>query len=434
VLDYIARHRKQIAQAERYPDVRRRSVVELAERCNYWPEHATQVGRIAVALFDQTRGIHGLTDRERDWVEYAALLHDIGVHISYERHHKHSYYLIKNGDLRGFDPEEIEAIALIARYHRQATPKKHHDGFGSFGRRHRRAIRTLAAILRLADQGKLSVDDPLSKYVPDFPRAAEVKLRHLLSHTSGIASYTNPKYAAKARDAARRDFTLPQLIQFIATLEPLYEFEPGTAWFYSNSGYILLGQIIEKVSGKSYRDFLQAEFFGPLGLAHTAVDQMGEVLPDRAHGYTPSKGSPSGFVNPMFMSLTVAGPAGAIRSTARDMLEWQLALFGGRVLSPRSLTLMSTPTVLNDGRPTSKGRMPPIWGSPTAEYGFGLFIDRLDGRRTIGHGGAIPGFNTWMETFPDDGLSIVLLSNTDYPAAEELGPKVVKALLRAPVP
>jgi len=293
---------------------------------------------------------------------------------------------------------------------------------------------TAAAILRLADQGKLSVDDPLSKYVPDFPRAAEVKLRHLLSHTSGIASYTNPKYAAKARDAARRDFTLPQLIQFIATLEPLYEFEPGTAWFYSNSGYILLGQIIEKVSGKSYRDFLQAEFFGPLGLAHTAVDQMGEVLPDRAHGYTPSKGSPSGFVNPMFMSLTVAGPAGAIRSTARDMLEWQLALFGGRVLSPRSLTLMSTPTVLNDGRPTSKGRMPPIWGSPTAEYGFGLFIDRLDGRRTIGHGGAIPGFNTWMETFPDDGLSIVLLSNTDYPAAEELGPKVVKALLRAPVP
>ena len=287
---------------------------------------------------------------------------------------------------------------------------------------------TAAAILRLVDQGKLSVDDPLSKYVPDFPRAGEVNLRHLLSHTSGIASYTNPRYAAKARDAARRDFTLPQLIQFIVTLDPLYEFEPGTAWFYSNSAYILLGHIIEKVSGKSYREFLQSEFFGPLGLAHTAVDQMGEVVPDRAHGYTPSKSSPSGFVNPMFMSLTVAGPAGAVRSTARDMLNWQLALFGGRVLSPASLTLMMTPTLLNDGRPTSKGRMPPIWGSPTAEYGFGLFIDRLDGRRTVGHGGAIPGFNTWMETFPDEGLSIVILSNTDYPAAEDLGPKVARAL------
>ncbi len=90
VLDYIARHRKQIAQADRYPDVRRRSVVELAERCNYWPEHANQVARLAVALFEQTRGVHALTDREREWLEYAALLHDVGVHISYERHHKHS--------------------------------------------------------------------------------------------------------------------------------------------------------------------------------------------------------------------------------------------------------------------------------------------------------------------------------------------------------
>ncbi len=151
VLDYIARHRKQIAQADRYPDVRRRSVVELAERCNYWPEHANQIARLSVALFEQTRGIHGLTDREREWLEYAALLHDVGVHISYERHHKHSYYLIKNGDLRGFNPDEIETIALIARYHRQATPKKRHGAFGDVGPRRRRSIRTLAAILRLAE-------------------------------------------------------------------------------------------------------------------------------------------------------------------------------------------------------------------------------------------------------------------------------------------
>src|SRR5207237_2317645 len=89
ILDYIARHRKQIAQADRYPDVRRRSVFELAERCNYWPEHAQQVAKLATLLFDQTRILHGLTDREREWLEYAALLHDIGVHISYERHHKH---------------------------------------------------------------------------------------------------------------------------------------------------------------------------------------------------------------------------------------------------------------------------------------------------------------------------------------------------------
>jgi exopolyphosphatase / guanosine-5'-triphosphate,3'-diphosphate pyrophosphatase len=151
VLDYVARHRQQIAQVDRYPDVRRRSVIELAERCNYWPEHAAQVARLASALFDQTRGIHALTDREREWLEYASLLHDIGVHISYERHHRHSYYLIKNGDLRGFDPDEIETIALIARYHRQATPKRRHEGYGGLPRKRRRVIRTLSAILRLAE-------------------------------------------------------------------------------------------------------------------------------------------------------------------------------------------------------------------------------------------------------------------------------------------
>jgi exopolyphosphatase / guanosine-5'-triphosphate,3'-diphosphate pyrophosphatase len=151
VLDYIARNRKHIAQADRYPDVRRRSVIELAERCNYWPEHAQQVSRLALALFDQTRAVHGLTDREREWLEYAALLHDVGVHISYIKHHKHSYYLIKNGDLRGFDPDEIETIALIARYHRRAEPKRTHDGFGGLRRARRSTVRTLAAVLRLAE-------------------------------------------------------------------------------------------------------------------------------------------------------------------------------------------------------------------------------------------------------------------------------------------
>ena len=151
VLDYISRHRKEIAQADRYPDVRRRSVFELAERCNYWPAHSQHVARLSIGLFDQTRAIHGLTDREREWLEYAAILHDIGVHISYEGHHKHSYYLVKNGDLRGFEPDEIEAIALVARYHRQATPKRKHDGFSDLRRRTRRTVRTLAAILRLAE-------------------------------------------------------------------------------------------------------------------------------------------------------------------------------------------------------------------------------------------------------------------------------------------
>jgi exopolyphosphatase/guanosine-5'-triphosphate,3'-diphosphate pyrophosphatase len=151
VLDYIHRNSARIRKVERYPDVRRRSVVELGERCGYWSDHAQQVARLALSLFDQTRSVHGLTDREREWLEYGALLHDIGVHISYERHHRHSYYLIKNGDLRGFDPQETEVIALIARYHRQATPKKSHDGFGDLPRPLRKTVRALAAMVRLAE-------------------------------------------------------------------------------------------------------------------------------------------------------------------------------------------------------------------------------------------------------------------------------------------
>src|SRR6266542_464615 len=151
VLDYIHRNGKKIAQVDRIPDVRRRSIVELGERCGYWSEHAQQVARLALSIFAQTRSAHGLGDREREWLEYAALLHDIGVHISYDRHHRHSYYLIKNGDLRGFDPREIEVIALVARYHRQATPKKSHDGYGDLNGTLRNTVRVLSAIVRLAE-------------------------------------------------------------------------------------------------------------------------------------------------------------------------------------------------------------------------------------------------------------------------------------------
>jgi exopolyphosphatase/guanosine-5'-triphosphate,3'-diphosphate pyrophosphatase len=151
VLDYIHRNTATIRKIERYPDVRRRSVVELGERCGYNAAHARHVSQLALSVFDQTRAVHKLADREREWLEYGALLHDAGVHISYERHHRHSYYLIKNGELRGFDPQEIEIIALLARYHRQATPKKDHDGYGSLKGTLRKSVRTLAAMLRLAE-------------------------------------------------------------------------------------------------------------------------------------------------------------------------------------------------------------------------------------------------------------------------------------------
>ena len=151
VLDYIRTNTRHIAQTDRIPDVRRRSTVELAERCNYSAEHAHQVVTLALALFDQTRAVHGLADLEREWLEYAALMHDIGVHISYQRHHRHSHYLILNGDLRGFSPDEIAVIALIARYHRRGTPKKTHEEYTQLAPQLRPAVRALASILRVAE-------------------------------------------------------------------------------------------------------------------------------------------------------------------------------------------------------------------------------------------------------------------------------------------
>jgi exopolyphosphatase/guanosine-5'-triphosphate,3'-diphosphate pyrophosphatase len=151
VLDFIRRNTSAIRQLERYPDVRQRSVIELAERCRYVPEHSRHVADLAIRLFDRTRAWHGLGDRERQWLEYGALLHDVGVHISYERHHRHSYYLIKNGGLRGFHPEEIEVIALIARYHRRGTPKRGHEGYSTLPRELRRTVKLLATLVRLAE-------------------------------------------------------------------------------------------------------------------------------------------------------------------------------------------------------------------------------------------------------------------------------------------
>jgi exopolyphosphatase/guanosine-5'-triphosphate,3'-diphosphate pyrophosphatase len=151
LLDYIHGHRKDIARVDRYPDVRRRSVIELAERCAWEADHSRQVAAIALTLFDYTKRIHNLGDREREWLEFASLLHDIGNHISYEKHHRHSYYLVKNGDLRGFDPEEINVIALLTRYHRRATPKREHIGVVDLDKDGRRTLTILSAFLRLAE-------------------------------------------------------------------------------------------------------------------------------------------------------------------------------------------------------------------------------------------------------------------------------------------
>ena len=151
LLDYIQSHPRTLARAEAYPDVRRRSVVELAERCLYDEPHARHVCATATALFDATRRLHRLGNEDRAILEHASLLHDIGHHISHNRHHIHTGYLILNGGLRGFDPQEIDLIANVARYHRRALPRRKHPSFGSLTGAFRRKARLLAGMLRVAD-------------------------------------------------------------------------------------------------------------------------------------------------------------------------------------------------------------------------------------------------------------------------------------------
>lgn len=282
---------------------------------------------------------------------------------------------------------------------------------------------TAAAVMLLAEQGKLSIEDPLSKFLPDFPRARDVTLRQLLNHTAGIHNYTAQKDFERAE---RQDYTTDEMVGYIARMGKVYDFEPGTAWNYSNSNYMLLGAVIEKVSGQPLGRFLKTSIFDPLGLRHTAMDDLAEIVPNRAQGYERSKSAPTGFVNTTYTSMGVAAGAGAMRSTAADLLKWQAALFGGKLLKPESLAMMIEPARLKDGRLSSSGRPSAPLASPLGEYGFGLILKPQEGRRTIGHTGSINGFNAWTLYFPDDQASIVILTNTSG-GALRIGPKILKA-------
>lgn len=151
LLDYLARHAPELSIRRQVPDPRRRSVLDLARRCNWHQAHHEQVGRICTELFDQTRRLHRLGTEERELIEYGALLHDIGLHIARERHHKHSQYLILNGDLKNFSREEVRIVANIARYHRKAKPADTHPEYARLSKRGRRLVNVGAALLRIAD-------------------------------------------------------------------------------------------------------------------------------------------------------------------------------------------------------------------------------------------------------------------------------------------
>ncbi len=230
---------------------------------------------------------------------------------------------------------------------------------------------TAIAVLQLMESGKLTLDDPLSKYISDYPSAATVRISHLLHHTAGIPDFT-PIDEVKKR--------------------PL-EFEPGTRLSYSNNGYLLLGHIIEKVSGQSWGDYLRDHIFLPLEMTHSGFDRT-VILPGRATGYLLKDGAYSA-IPPS--DARDAYSAGGLYSTVEDMVRWTQALTTSKVLRRETIEQAWTPGLLTDGRKTV--------------YGFGWILTTYRGLREIGHGGDITGFNSYVAHYPDERLTIVVLSN-----------------------
>lgn len=273
---------------------------------------------------------------------------------------------------------------------------------------------TAAAILQLRDGGRLSLDDRLARFIPTFPRAGEVTLRQLLSHTSGIHDHVG---AGGPPSTVRR--SAEELVALIGAQTPLYDFEPGTSYRYSNSNYALLARVVEAVSGRPHRDYLRDSVIlkgvpSPTGMA---VDRTWEVVPGRATGY--SRTNLAGrFANAPLMDASYTFGGGDVRATLTDMLHWMRAFVDGRVVAKKSVEEMSTPVMLPDGRRTGGD-----WGA----YGLGVEVAALEGHRYLGHGGGTASFNTVAHYFVDDDLVLVIFANS-FQSAVQLEERIARVL------
>jgi CubicO group peptidase (beta-lactamase class C family) len=248
---------------------------------------------------------------------------------------------------------------------------------------------TAVAILLLEQDGLLRLEDTLAKFLPEYPRGAEITLRHLLSHTSGIVNSTAlPDFWARTRLALTQE-------EVVASYRDLpLDFEPGSEWRYSNSGYYLLGMVIEKASGMTYEEFMQSRVFSPLGLDDTGYDRSERILKRRAAGYDRPDGQ---YINAPFLDMSQPLAAGALYSTVGDLHAWTRAIMHGQFISVEALERATTRGVLADGSETRYG------------FGWGLLDSR--GLRAIAHGGAIHGFNSFMAYYPAIDATVVVLAN-----------------------
>lgn len=246
---------------------------------------------------------------------------------------------------------------------------------------------TATAVMMLIEEGKLSLDDRITKFFPDGPQSWQsITVRHLLTHTSGMTDYP-PDFDL------RRDYTEDELYQRIKPI-PL-AFQPGEKWSYSNLAYVMVGILIHKVSGKFYGDFLQERVFKPLGMTTARIISESDIIPNRAAGYRVVNGQ---LKNQDWVSPSLNTTAdGALYLTIYDMAKWDAALYTEKLLKKSSLEQMWTPVKLNDGK--------------THPYGFGWSLGEVRGRRIIEHGGAWQGFKAQISRYVDDKMTVIVFAN-----------------------
>jgi D-alanyl-D-alanine carboxypeptidase len=270
---------------------------------------------------------------------------------------------------------------------------------------------TAAAILMLVEQGKLSLDDPVAKYIPNLTRAKEVTIRQLLSHTSGYQDYWPQDYVPPFM---AQPITAEKIMDLWAR-KPL-DFDPGTRWQYSNTNYVIAGVIVEKVSGKPLLDFLQERVFAPLGMQRVDNIDLHRLPETDATGYMryalgPPRIAPKEGPGWLFA-------AGELAMPASELAKWDIGMLQQRLLTPASYKEMQTEVKLKDGSGT--------------RYGLGLSVSDVAGHRSVRHGGEVSGFTAQNTVFLDDNLAIVVLTNQDAAGASGLIARQIATLLLAP--
>jgi CubicO group peptidase (beta-lactamase class C family) len=272
---------------------------------------------------------------------------------------------------------------------------------------------TAALILQLVEEGIVSLDDEITDFIPDYPvQGNRVTIEHLLTHTSGIPTFQRvPGF----QDHVRLDHTLDETIAIFAG-QP-FEFPPGERHSYSSSGYILLGAILERVTGMSYEDLLQERIFDVVGMGSACLGSHDRIIPGRVNGYTVEDGE---VINSPIVSMTMAFSSGGLMMSVDDLAAWDKALYGDRVLESETREAMWTAHVLENGRST--------------EYGLGWMVTEFLGHRVLMHDGSVDGFLSAAWRLPEEHLFVAVLTNSDSP---DVGPNVaakeiVAALLGIP--